>query len=382
MGELKPDHGTIKWAEKAKPGYFAQDHSADFDSDKPLTEWITEWVRAGGYDGNDVETLIRGTLGRLLFSGDEVKKPVRVISGGEQGRMLFGKLMLLRPNVLLMDEPTNHLDMESIESLNNGLDAFTGTLIFVSHDRQFVSSLANKIIELKLDGSHVVYEGGYEDYLASQGLEFQHQAPGVDAGFLDIGPDHVEKVRMPELTRTDIDRHRQMGRGLLAGPGPDLFAGLAQQLLADGNDESGFLRHGDEHQGRQQAALGMGPARQGLDPGHATGLVDLGLVMQDEFPALDGPAQLGFQARARLYRGLHGGIEETNGGAPGGLGLIHGQIGPLQYLLHREGLILEQGHADAGGTVMFDLPEQVVLSKGLQNLGGHHLGLLGRGLGN
>jgi ATPase subunit of ABC transporter with duplicated ATPase domains len=171
MGELKPDHGTIKWAEKAKPGYFAQDHSAEFDSDEPLTEWITEWVRAGGYDGNDVETLIRGTLGRLLFSGDDVKKPVRVISGGEQGRMLFGKLMLLRPNVLLMDEPTNHLDMESIESLNNGLDAFTGTLIFVSHDRQFVSSLANKIIELKLDGSHVVYEGGYEDYLSSQGLE-------------------------------------------------------------------------------------------------------------------------------------------------------------------------------------------------------------------
>ncbi len=171
IGELKPQNGVIKWAEKARPGYFAQDHSADFDSDKPLTDWITEWVRAGGYDGGDVETLIRGTLGRLLFSGDEVKKPVRVISGGEQGRMLFGKLMLLRPNVLVMDEPTNHLDMESIESLNNGLDAYTGTLIFVSHDRQFVSSLANKIIELKLDGSHVVYEGGYEDYLASQGLE-------------------------------------------------------------------------------------------------------------------------------------------------------------------------------------------------------------------
>lgn len=171
VGELSPDKGTIKWAEKAKPGYFAQDHSADFASDKPLTEWISEWVRAGGYDGNDVETLIRGTLGRLLFSGDEVKKPVRVISGGEQGRMLFGKLMLLRPNVLLMDEPTNHLDMESIEALNTGLEKFPGTLIFVSHDREFVSSLANKIVELKLDGSHVVYEGGYEDYLASQGLE-------------------------------------------------------------------------------------------------------------------------------------------------------------------------------------------------------------------
>jgi ATPase subunit of ABC transporter with duplicated ATPase domains len=83
-----------------------------------LTDWISGYVRAGGYEGGDVETLIRGTLGRLLFSGDEVKKPVNVISGGEQGRMLFGKLMLLHSNVLIMDEPTNHLDMESIESLN------------------------------------------------------------------------------------------------------------------------------------------------------------------------------------------------------------------------------------------------------------------------
>ncbi len=171
VGELGAKKGTLKWAEKAKPGYFAQDHSADFDSDQPLTEWITEWVRAGGYEGNDVETLIRGTLGRLLFSGDDVKKAVRVISGGEQGRMLFGKLMLLRRNVLLMDEPTNHLDMESIEALNTGLEKFPGTLVFVSHDREFVSSLANKLIELKLDGSHVVYDGGYEEYLASQGLD-------------------------------------------------------------------------------------------------------------------------------------------------------------------------------------------------------------------
>ncbi len=171
VGELQPNQGAIKWAEKARPGYFAQDHAADFDSDRPLTEWIAEWVRLGGYEGNDVETLIRGTLGRLLFSGDEVRKPVRVISGGEQGRMLFGKLMLMQPNVLLMDEPTNHLDMESIESLNTALEKYQGTLLFVSHDRQFVSSLANRIVELKLDGSHVVYDGGYEDYLASQGLE-------------------------------------------------------------------------------------------------------------------------------------------------------------------------------------------------------------------
>ncbi|MFN3594198.1 MAG: ATP-binding cassette domain-containing protein, partial [Thiobacillaceae bacterium] len=171
VGELSPQAGRIQWAEKAKLGYFAQDHAAEFDTDAPLVEWIARWVRAGGYEGQDVETLIRSTLGRLLFSGDEAKKPARVISGGEQGRMLFGKLMLLKPNVLIMDEPTNHMDMESIESLNTALEKYDGTLIFVSHDREFVSSLANKIIELKLDGTHVVFEGTYDEYLASQGIE-------------------------------------------------------------------------------------------------------------------------------------------------------------------------------------------------------------------
>ncbi|MCK9284494.1 MAG: ABC-F family ATPase [Rhodocyclaceae bacterium] len=171
LGGLTPNFGTLKWAEKAKPGYFAQDHTDDFADGESLTEWIVQWVREGGYEGGDVETLIRGTLGRLLFSGDEVKKSVKVISGGEQGRMLFGKLMLLRRNVLLMDEPTNHLDMESIESLNTGLDKFPGTLIFVSHDREFVSSLATRIIEIKQDHTIIDYRGNYEEYLASRGVE-------------------------------------------------------------------------------------------------------------------------------------------------------------------------------------------------------------------
>ena len=169
-GELTPTAGTIKWTEKAKIGYFAQDHAADFASDENLTDWISGYVRAGGYEGSDVETLIRGTLGRLLFSGDDVKKPVKVISGGEQGRMLFGRLMLLHSNVLLMDEPSNHLDMESIESLNTALDLFKGTLIFISHDREFVSSLATRILEIKTDHSVVDFQGNYEDYLTSQGL--------------------------------------------------------------------------------------------------------------------------------------------------------------------------------------------------------------------
>ena len=112
---------------------------------------------------------MRGTLGRLLFSGDEVEKSVKVISGGEQGRMLFGKIILKKPNVLLMDEPTNHLDMESIESLNSALEKFTGTLIFVSHDREFVSSLATRILELKPGGIND-FKGNYEDYLQEQGV--------------------------------------------------------------------------------------------------------------------------------------------------------------------------------------------------------------------
>ncbi len=170
LGELEPGSGTIKWAEKARPGSYAQDHSAEFRSDISLTDWIAPHARASAGDGGDIETLIRGTLGRLLFSGDEVKKPVKVISGGEQGRMLFGRLMLSRPNVLIMDEPTNHLDMESIEALNTGLEKFPGTLVFVSHDREFVSSLATRVFEVKGDGRIVDYMGGYEDYLASQGV--------------------------------------------------------------------------------------------------------------------------------------------------------------------------------------------------------------------
>ena len=109
-------------------------------------------------------------MGRLLFSGDDVKKPVKVISGGEQGRMMFGRMMLLHSNVMLMDEPSNHLDMESIESLNTALDLFKGTLVFISHDREFVSSLATRIIEIKPDHSVIDFQGNYEDYLASQGL--------------------------------------------------------------------------------------------------------------------------------------------------------------------------------------------------------------------
>jgi ATPase subunit of ABC transporter with duplicated ATPase domains len=165
VGDLAPDAGDIKWSENANVGYFAQDHAADFATDMPLFDWMQQW----GQPGDDEQT-IRGTLGRMLFSSDEIAKSVKVLSGGEQGRMLFGRLMLQRPNILVMDEPTNHLDMESIESLNTALDNCPGTLIFVSHDREFVSSLATRIIELTPDGV-VDFNGSYDDYLRSQGLE-------------------------------------------------------------------------------------------------------------------------------------------------------------------------------------------------------------------
>jgi len=167
--ELKPDHGMLKWSENVCIGYFAQDHAADFSSDLSLFEWMTQWRKPG-----DDEQAIRAVLGRLLFSQDEINKSVKIISGGEQGRMLFGKLMLQRPNVLVMDEPTNHLDMESIESLNTALENYPGTLIFVSHDREFVSSLATRIVELTPRGA-VNFNGGYDDYLRSQGLEYGRQ---------------------------------------------------------------------------------------------------------------------------------------------------------------------------------------------------------------
>jgi ATPase subunit of ABC transporter with duplicated ATPase domains len=141
-----------------------QDQTEVFDSDETLVDWMGRWTQEG-----DDEQIVRATLGRLLFTGDDGRKPLRVLSGGERGRMLYGKLMLLRANVLMMDEPTNHMDMESIESLNLALELYKGTLIFVSHDRQFVSSLATQVIELG-GAEPVHFTGNYEDYLAAKGV--------------------------------------------------------------------------------------------------------------------------------------------------------------------------------------------------------------------
>ena len=160
--DLEPDSGLVKLSENHALGYFAQDHTHDFEEDMNLFDWMSQWKQ----DGDD-EQAVRGILGRMLFSQTDINKSVKVISGGEQGRMLFGKLMMIKPNIMLMDEPTNHLDMESIESLNTALENYPGTLIFVSHDREFVSSLATRIIEMTPNGL-VNFDGTYEDYLQTQ----------------------------------------------------------------------------------------------------------------------------------------------------------------------------------------------------------------------
>ncbi|HLF12924.1 MAG TPA: ABC-F family ATPase [Gammaproteobacteria bacterium] len=167
MGELNVHGGTIKWAENADIAYMAQDHAAVFESATNVFDWMKQRGRPG-----DDDQAIRAVLGRLLFSRDEMGKSVDKLSGGEQGRMLFGEIMLRRPNVIVMDEPTNHLDMESIESLNLALENYPGTLLFVSHDREFVASLATRIVQLTPSGI-IDFSGSYDDYLRSQGISIE-----------------------------------------------------------------------------------------------------------------------------------------------------------------------------------------------------------------
>ncbi len=162
MDEIAANSGSVKWAENAQVGYCPQDSSADFDSDLNLFDWMSQW-RTPKHD----DLAVRGMLGRLLFTADDANKKARVCSGGEKNRLLFGKLMMMDTNVLIMDEPTNHLDMEAIEALNNALKNYDGTLIFVSHDREFVSSLATRVVEIK-DREVVDFQGTYNEYLASQ----------------------------------------------------------------------------------------------------------------------------------------------------------------------------------------------------------------------
>lgn len=168
MGEMEPDSGTFKWGVTTSQAYFPKDNSAYFEnSEINLVDWLRQ------FSPNDQsESFLRGFLGRMLFSGEEVLKKASVLSGGEKVRCMLSKMMLSGANVLLLDEPTNHLDLESITALNNGLINYKGSLIFASHDHQFIQTIANRILELTPSGL-VDKQMTYDEYLENEELQKQ-----------------------------------------------------------------------------------------------------------------------------------------------------------------------------------------------------------------
>lgn len=147
LGEMEPDEGSFKWGQTVSTSYFPQDNTSYFEG---CTFNIAEWLKQ--FTTEETETYLRGFLGRMLFSGDDIYKEVRVLSGGEKVRCMLSRMMMFGSNVLVVDQPTNHLDLESITAVNNGLMDFKGVILFASHDHQFMQTLANRIIELTDDG--------------------------------------------------------------------------------------------------------------------------------------------------------------------------------------------------------------------------------------
>ena len=167
MGEMEPDEGSFKWGVTTTQAYLPKDNSAYFDGCKlNLVDWLRQ------YSPDPDETFVRGFLGRMLFSGEESQKEASVLSGGEKVRCMLSRMMLSAANVLLLDEPTNHLDLESITALNDGLISFPGTMLFVSHDHEFMQTIANRIIELTPNGI-VDRVSTYDEFLANETVQAQ-----------------------------------------------------------------------------------------------------------------------------------------------------------------------------------------------------------------
>ena len=158
--ELEPDEGSFKWGVSTSQSYFPQDNSSYFGSnDDTIIKWLEQ------YSKDTTETYLRGFLGKMLFSGEDVYKPVNVLSGGEKVRCMLSRMMMFGSNVLLLDQPTNHLDLESITAVNNGLIDFKGVVLFTSHDHEFVQTVANRIIELLPEGGVIDRMTTYDEYL-------------------------------------------------------------------------------------------------------------------------------------------------------------------------------------------------------------------------
>ena len=172
MEEEQPDEGTFKWGVSTSTSYFPVDNSVYFnDCDLSILDWIRQYSKT-----DETETYLRGFLGRMLFSGDDIYKPVKVLSGGEKVRCMFSRMMLYHSNVLLLDRPTNHLDLESITAVNNGLTAFKGVVILSSHDHEILQTVANRIIEITPDGC-LDRQGTYEEFLDWKKENQPHHQP-------------------------------------------------------------------------------------------------------------------------------------------------------------------------------------------------------------
>lgn len=167
MGEIVPDTGSVRWGVTTQHAYLPKDTTGEFDMDTPIVDWLRQYASKE----EDDNTFLRSFLGRMLFSGDEVLKPVNVLSGGEKVRCMLSKLMLSKANVLVLDDPTNHLDLESITALNDGLMAFTGSLLFASHDHQFIQTLANRIIAVSNKGVVDRAETTYDEFLDNKDVQ-------------------------------------------------------------------------------------------------------------------------------------------------------------------------------------------------------------------
>ncbi len=195
-GVVPADAGKVEWGYEARPGYFAQDHREQLGADSRQTVEANLWETCPG----EPIGFVRAQLGAVLFSGDDVDKQLRSLSGGEAARLLFARLAVERPNVMLLDEPTNHLDLEAIEALVEGLRAYDGTLVFVSHDRWFVSRLATRILELTPAGIND-YQGTYEEYLEA------------------CGDDHLDTEAVLDKARREKRRQKAAARRTASGDG-------------------------------------------------------------------------------------------------------------------------------------------------------------------
>lgn len=169
MGDLEPDTGTVRWGVTTSQAYLPKDTTKEFDSDMPILDWLRQYASKE----EDDNTFLRSFLGRMLFSGDEVMKPVNVLSGGEKVRCMLSKLMLSKSNVLVLDDPTNHLDLESISALNEGLIAYKGSFLFASHDHQFIQTIANRIIAISENGVVDRAETTYDEFLENPEVQKQ-----------------------------------------------------------------------------------------------------------------------------------------------------------------------------------------------------------------